>query len=346
MSFPVPSDEAGRLAALDQYNVVGTLPEPAFDDLAELAGQVCRCPIGLINLVGDDWEWFKGKYGLPASMNGEPRGGFCSSTICRADLLVVPDLAEDDRFADHAGVTEEPRFRFYAGMPLINPEGHALGTLCVLDFEPRELTFEVTESLRRLARQAVAQLELRRRLIELDETRRALEAEKERADELLGNVLPAGVARELKAGRRVEPKYYDSVTILFTDFKDFTRVAETMEPRQLVDELNHYFSTFDEITGRHRLEKLKTIGDAYMCAGGVPEANRTHPIDACLAALEIEAFVARSNDRRGKMRLAPWEMRIGIHTGPVMAGIVGLKRFTFDILGDAVNIAAFVEATG
>jgi class 3 adenylate cyclase len=258
----------------------------------------------------------------------------------------VPDLSRDERFADHAAVRDEPHFRFYCGMPLINPEGYALGTVCVFDFEARDLTFEQSESLRRLARQTMAQLELRRKLIELSGARQALEAEKSRSDELLLNILPAKIADELKAGNEVEPRYYDSVTIMFTDFKGFTRFAEASEPRTLVNDLNQYFSAFDEIIEQHNLEKLKTIGDAYMCAGGLPEENRTHPVDACRAALDIQEYMTRINRQRQKMRLQPWELRIGLHTGPVMAGVVGKKKFTYDIWGDAVNIAARMESNG
>jgi class 3 adenylate cyclase len=113
-----------------------------------------------------------------------------------------------------------------------------------------------------------------------------------------------------------------------------------------VEDLNQYFSAFDAIVDRHGLEKIKTIGDAYLCAGGLPKPNREHPIDTCLAALDIQGYVERMNALREKMRLPPWELRIGIHTGPVMAGVVGKRKFTYDIWGDAVNVAALMEANG
>lgn len=160
------------------------------------------------------------------------------------------------------------------------------------------------------------------------------------------NILPAKIAEELKARNEVEPRHYDSATIMFTDFEGFTRFAEAAEPRTLVNDLNQYFSAFDDIIERHNLEKLKTIGDAYMCAGGLPEENRSHPADACRAALEIQDFMARTNRQREKMRMPPWALRIGIHTGPVMAGVVGKQKFTYDIWGDAVNVAARIESNG
>jgi class 3 adenylate cyclase len=235
-------------------------------------------------------------------------------------------------------------------MPLITDEGYALGTLCVMDFEPRQLSFEQIESMRRLARQVLAQLELRRKLIEhshtireLDEARKELAAEKARAEELLDNVLPAPIAEELKKKGKVQPKYTRSATILFADFQDFTLLAERMEPAALVGLLDQYFTAFDDIVARHGMEKLKTIGDAYMAVGGVPKSNRRHPIDACLTALEMQATVARINLRAKKMRLPTLGLRIGIHSGPVISGVVGNRRFSFDIWGDAVNTASFME---
>lgn len=344
--YPLPDNEIERLAAVESYHVTDTPPEVSYDDISELAAQICQCPVGLINIIADTREWLKAKYGLPPNLAYLPRGTACSTAICQSDLLTVADLAQDERFADHASVVNEPHFRFYCGMPLINPEGYALGTVCVFDFEPRELTFEQSESLRRLSNQTMAQLELRRKLIELSGARKALEAEKKRSEELLLNILPAKIADELKTRNEVEPRHYNSATIMFTDFKDFTRLAEASEPRTLVNDLNQYFSAFDEIIERHNLEKLKTIGDAYMCAGGLPEENRTHPIDACRAALEIQEFMTRANSQREKMRLPPWDLRIGLHTGPVMAGVVGKKKFTYDIWGDAVNVAARMESNG
>ncbi len=307
----------------------------------------------MISLIADTREWLKAKYGLPAELTYVPRGTACSTAICRSDLLAVKDLTKDERFTDLPTVASEPHFRFYCGMPFINPEGYALGTVCVFDFEPRELSFQQSDALRRLAHQTMANLEQRRQLIELKqvheelrEAQQGLAAEKARSDDLLLNILPTKIAEELKQTNRVEPKYYESATIMFTDFKGFTRFAESMEPRTLVDDLNQYFSAFDEIVSRHNVEKLKTIGDAYMCAGGLPEENRTHPVDACLAALEIQDYMARTNRQREKMHLSPWELRIGIHTGPVMAGVVGKNKFTYDIWGDAVNVASRMESTG
>jgi adenylate cyclase len=344
--YPTPANEIDRIAAVESYQVTDTPPELSYDDIAELAAGICKCPVGMINIVGDSHEWLKAKYGLPPNLSYLPRGTACSTAICQSDLLTVNDLTKDERFSDHAAVKEDPHFRFYSGMPLINNEGYALGTVCVFDFEPREPDYEQSEALRRLSRQTMAHLELRRKLIELSGARQALGVAEARSNELLLNILPAKIAEELKSGNEVEPRYYDSATIMFTDFKGFTRIAEASEPRTLVNDLNQNFSAFDEIIERHNIEKIKTIGDAYMCAGGLPEKNSSHHIDTCRAAIEIRDFMARANRQREKMRLAPWEIRIGLHTGPVMAGVVGKKKFAYDIWGDAVNIAARMESNG
>ncbi|MBV8107966.1 MAG: GAF domain-containing protein, partial [Hyphomicrobiales bacterium] len=305
-----------------------------------------------ISFIDDDRRWLKAKYGLPPQMADAPRGAaVCSTTICGAEVLVVPDMTQDPRFDRGAMVLGDPHCRFYCGVPLINDEGYALGTLCVMDFEPRRLTFEQTEGLRRLSRQVLTLLELRRKLIERDRTIRRLDqarmdvaAQKARAEELLEDLLPAAIADELKKNGRVQPRYIRSATVLFADVQGFTLLAERTEPAALVGLLDQYFSTFDDIVARHRLEKLRTIGDAYMAVGGVLETGRPHPVDACLAALEMQAAVARCKSRSEKMRRPSLELRIGIHTGPVISGVVGNRRFTFDVWGDAVNTASLMEA--
>ena len=276
----------------------------------------------------------------------------CSTTICGADVFVVPDMTQDPRFNRSPMVVGNPHCRFYCGMPLITDEGYALGTLCVMDFEPRQLSFEQIESLRRLSRQVLTQLELRRKLIEHDQTIKELDQARiesspprRRAPKSSSTTCCLRQSHdELKKNGKVQPKYTRSATILFADFQGFTLLAERAEPAVLVGLLDQYFTAFDDIVARHGLEKLKTIGDAYMAVGGMPATDRRHPIDACLAALEMQATVARIKSRNEKMRLPALELRVGIHTGPVISGVVGNRRFTFDIWGDAVNTASFMEA--
>ncbi|MBL7954569.1 MAG: tetratricopeptide repeat protein [Flavobacteriales bacterium] len=170
--------------------------------------------------------------------------------------------------------------------------------------------------------------------------------EKARSEELLLNILPEEVAEELKAKGEAEAVQIDQVTVLFTDFKGFTAMSEVVTPSQLVKDLNECFSAFDRITEKYGIEKIKTIGDAYMAAGGLPTPNSTHAMDVLMAALEMREFIAVGKAQKQAAGQPYFEIRIGIHTGPVVAGIVGVKKFQYDIWGDTVNTASRMESSG
>lgn len=181
---------------------------------------------------------------------------------------------------------------------------------------------------------------------ELAEKNKIIAAEKERSEELLLNILPAETAEELKKYGKASPRYYSEVTVLFTDFKNFTQYAESYGPDKLVAEIDFCFRKFDEIVGRHGLEKIKTIGDAYMCASGVPAENSNDASAVVAAAIEIRDFMVQMRKDRQKKNEEYWEVRIGINTGPIIAGIVGIRKFAYDIWGDTVNIASRMESSG
>ena len=176
--------------------------------------------------------------------------------------------------------------------------------------------------------------------------RRSTQKALRRSDELLLNILPEEVAAELKAKGSAEAVHLDQVTVLFTDFKGFTAMSEVVTPQQLVRDLNECFSAFDNITGKYGIEKIKTIGDAYMAAGGLPTPNTTHAADVIKAALEMRDFIAEGKVHKIAAGLPFFEVRIGVHTGPVVAGIVGVKKFQYDIWGDTVNTASRMESSG
>jgi class 3 adenylate cyclase len=178
------------------------------------------------------------------------------------------------------------------------------------------------------------------------QTKKIIEDEKDRSEKLLLNILPYETAEELKQKGSATPKQYEMVSVLFTDFKGFTTIAEKLTPEQLVAELNQCFLQFDHIIDKHNLEKIKTIGDAYMCAGGIPVANTTNPADVVKAGLEIKAYMDRIKSEREANGQDYWELRIGIHTGKVIAGVVGKNKFAYDIWGDAVNTASRMESSG
>jgi class 3 adenylate cyclase len=186
--------------------------------------------------------------------------------------------------------------------------------------------------------------------IELNEKLKELiiisEKEKNRSEKLLLNILPVEVAEELKDEGFVKPVLYENVTILFTDFEGFTKIAERMSPEELLKTLDASFTQFDKVIEKNKLEKLKTIGDSYMCAGGLPIKNKTHHIDACLAGLELKRMMTQIKELQDSLGLDFWELRIGIHCGPVIAGVIGEKKFAYDIWGDAVNTVSRLESSG
>jgi class 3 adenylate cyclase len=176
----------------------------------------------------------------------------------------------------------------------------------------------------------------------IDKTNLIIEDEKSRSDSLLLNILPEETAQELKEHGKVKAKKIDSATVLFTDFKDFTKLAEHTDPEKMVTSIDFYFKKFDEITTKYSLEKIKTIGDSYMCAGGLHKSDQNHARDVIKAAKEMVELV--DSELHADNDLIHFEVRIGVHTGPVVAGIVGIKKWQYDIWGDTVNIASRMES--
>jgi PAS domain S-box-containing protein len=181
---------------------------------------------------------------------------------------------------------------------------------------------------------------------EINIQKQLIEEEQNKSEDLLLNILPFEIARQLKSKGKAGTRHYSMVSVVFADFKGFSKISKELEPKDLVNILDTYFAKFDEIIDKHYLEKIKTIGDAYMCAGGLPLRNKSNPFDAVTAALEIQNYMNILNDSKVLNNLSVWELRLGIHTGPVVAGVVGKKKFAYDIWGDTVNIASRMEQAG
>ena len=170
--------------------------------------------------------------------------------------------------------------------------------------------------------------------------------EKEKTEALLANVLPKNTADEIMAKGKATKIKYNFVTVLFSDIQGFTQIAEEMNPEVLIDELDKFFFYFDSVVEKYGIEKIKTIGDAYMCAGGIPEKNRTNPVEVILAALEMKVYMKKLKETSELEGMKYWDIRIGIHTGTVVAGVVGQKKLSYDIWGDTVNTASRMESSG
>lgn len=173
-----------------------------------------------------------------------------------------------------------------------------------------------------------------------------IEKEKDRSEHLLLNILPAEIAEELKENGKAVARDFDMVSILFTDFKEFTQTSEKLTAQELVGEINYYFEVFDNICDKFKIEKIKTIGDSYMAAGGLPVQSKDSIKNTVLAGLEMQSFISNRIIEKDKLNEMSFKMRLGIHTGPAVAGIVGVKKFQYDIWGDTVNTASRMESSG
>jgi adenylate cyclase len=154
------------------------------------------------------------------------------------------------------------------------------------------------------------------------------------------------VADELKKYNRVTPMHFNSASVLFTDMVGFTKIAERLSPGELIHELDACFAKFDEIIRQFDMEKIKTIGDAYMAAGGLPDVNQSHALDSVLAALQMQHFMVQMKKEKEAKNLPFWQIRLGIHTGPLVAGVIGTEKFSYDVWGDTVNTASRMESSG
>ncbi len=177
-------------------------------------------------------------------------------------------------------------------------------------------------------------------------TNKILDKQKDEIEGLLLNILPEEVAKELQTTGQAVPRHFNEVSVLFSDFKGFTAHAEKLSPQELVMELNTCFIAFDDIVGKYNLEKIKTIGDSYMCAGGIPVEEEGHVFSMIKASIEMQDWIKENNIRRNNIGLASWDLRIGIHVGPIVAGVVGKKKYAYDIWGSTVNIASRMESNG
>ena len=355
----IPMDEADRQRALDDLKLVDSPKEERFDRIVQLTQLLFQVPIAYISLIDKDRQWFKSKVGIEANETSRSVS-FCGHAILEDKAMVVPDALQDYRFAANPMVLGEPFIRFYAGQPLRGPSGHKVGTLCLADKEARELKehdlkllaqlgklvereFTLLDKIQMQIETLKAKEALEKKSQELEKTVHELSAARENSEFLLKNIFPAGVADELRANGKVKAVGHQNAVVLFSDFTDFTSVAEAYTPAELVEELNRAFCLFDGLSARLGVEKLKTIGDGYLCVAGL----QGDPVEAGLKMLKFaQEILAFTLKRKAEVEAAGkkyWNIRIGIHCGPLVAGVVGVKRMAYDIWGDTVNVAARIQ---
>lgn len=279
------------------------------------------------------------------------RGGNGAHEIAlrRKKPIYIPDrigsfermLSEDDKW-----VQEVCNIRSFIFIPMIL-NGEVVGILDLSNSDRKlDLSVEDISKLSILSEQLAGIIYGSTLFKELEVSKNIAEEERRKNEKLLLNILPVDIAQELKDKGATEPILYENVSVMFTDFKGFTQIAEVLSPQELIRDLDACFVQFDKITERYKLEKLKTIGDSYMCAGGIPKRNQTHAIDSVLAALEIQAFMNLMKQIKADQGLPFWELRLGIHSGPLVAGVIGEKKFAYDVWGDTVNTASRMESSG
>ena len=321
---PILENEQERLQDLDSLGIVkeDIRKDQRFSSLPRLASYLTSCPQAWINIIDKDTQHCKIDYGQNSVLSYMSREIPRGLTACQhvvnnnCEPLVIEDCTVDERTKLVAEASGGGFPRFYAGSPIVSKNGFILGTFCVMDEEPRSISHEQLEGLRLLADQ----------FVELLDTRQ-VEAPSVNNDDKLA----------------VNGDYYSSASILFADFVGFTQKTEEIQPGELLEILSSYFNGFDQIMERFGLKKVKTIGDAYMAIGGVPDKNSDHAVQVCKAAQEMIKYVNGMGVQQEALGKDSWKLRVGINTGPVIAGNTGNN---FDIWGDAVNVAARLESSG
>jgi adenylate cyclase len=312
------------------------------------ACQLVRASLGFILLLNEESRIFEPVASIPAgaaitSVAGE---GLIGAIAGRGNPEVVNDVCSDPRLSG-----DDPKLSSIICVPL-KLKDQIRGILAIGSEESVAYTAGDLKLVTTLALQTATAIEntiLYEKTLEaakaeaLQQTLVEVEEQKRKAEAMLLNILPMSVARELQQDGVVQPMYFEDVTVCFTDFVGFSRSTAIMAAEEVVRELNNYFTEFDRIVERYGVEKLKTIGDSYMFVSGLPQRRPANPIDAVLAALEMVETVRNMGSSESGVS---WKVRVGLHTGPVIAGVVGIRKFAFDIWGETVNLASRMQSCG
>jgi len=325
----IPNEES-RIEEVKRLGILNKdfSDEAKYNSLTQLATIITKSKIGLINILGANIQQCKTNFGfnvVEKTITEEiPR----EISICQYSLaspkepLIINDLNSDGRTKNFHKMDFFEGIRFYAGSPLITSKGYSIGTLCVIDSKPKKVNHDQIEGLRILADQVVGMIE------QEFETKNGdlVEVKNFENDE---NILTT--------------KYFSTSSILFADFVGFTKLVEQMEPGDLIQTLNTFFNGFDKLSKKHKITKVKTIGDCYMCVAGIPKQQKDHAQEICALAFDMLQFVDGINIQHQVLDKPIWKLRIGIHTGPLIAGSTS---DSLDIWGDSVNIASRLESSG
>ena len=323
-----PINEEERLNEIKRLDLINTdvNNNRNFNNITQLACYLTGRTQSRVHILNDNNQICKNTHGFNAFEEVMGKDIPRSASICQYVLdapreqLIINNVREDPRSKHFHEMPMAPNIQFYAGTPIITTRGYTVGTLCVMDKIPGSINHEQKEGLRLLSDQLSNLFE--QQIITPDK---------------LSNITPNDNHEKMIG------TYYSSASILFTDFVGFTKLTENIEPGDLIETLDEFFASFDQIMINHGLQKVKTIGDSYMAVGGIPAGEKDHAKNTCKAGLDIIEAVRGINIKREALQQKPWEIRVGIHTGPIIAGTSGSG---FDIWGDAVNIASRLESSG
>ena len=328
---PKPSNEDSRLDDLKDLKIIEENIERSkrFSSFPKLAATLTSCDKAAINIIDETTQYCKVNFGMNVMENMMMKEIPREISVCAhvlnndSESLVINDLTKDER-TKHIFELDNPLVnktfpRFYAGSPIITSNGYILGSFCVFNSTPKSLEHSKIEGLRMLADQFIDLFESTKNDYEITKT----------------------IDNQNK--EKINGEFYSSSTVLFCDFVGFTKISEKMQPGELIEALDSFFNGFDKIIERFELTKVKTIGDAYMAVGGIPDLNSNHAERAVLASKEILNFVTGVNFQQKALGNDPWHLRIGIHSGPIIAGRTSSD---FDIWGDTVNTASRLESSG
>ncbi len=337
MEITKPTDEDERLAALRRYNALEGGHEKSFEDLAGLAAKICGTPVSFISLVDEDTLTLKAAVGMPGVETLARKEAFCSHAILEDDVMIVPDASGDARFADYPIVRAENGLKFYAGSPVTTEDGHNLGTICVLDHNPRGLDEAQLEAMRALSRQVMSQLELRRNLDELASITRKAVALENLVKKYTSRSVWEKADLSVSSGRlEISDEEVDK-TYLFIDVVSFTRLSESLGSAGTVELLNVYFKPMVDVITDHDGDIDKFVGDQIF---GI----FARPRDAVRAALRIRAEVNELNRRRKEQGLLTLDITMGMsHGSAIRANVGGSDRRDNTLIGNVVNIAARLQ---
>ncbi|MBA65308.1 MAG: hypothetical protein CMG55_05860 [Candidatus Marinimicrobia bacterium] len=320
----LPQNEYERINDLKRLQMIekNIEKDKRFSSFPILAATITDCEKAAINIIDNDTQYCKINYGMDITesvmMKEVPRElTVCAHVINNGSKpLVINDMTKDER-TKNIFLVNKSLPKFYAGSPIITKKGFTLGSFCVFNSEPKTLDQSKINGLRMLTDQFI------------DLYEHTIHSQVDEIDTVALN-------------EKISGEFYSSATVLFADFVGFTKKTEELQPGELLDILDSFFKGFDKIIERYDLKKVKTIGDAYMAVGGVPDLNSNHAERIVLAGKQMINFVSGINLQQEAVGNEPWHIRIGVHTGPIIAGTTSSQ---FDIWGDTVNIAARLESS-